>query len=131
MDEWLSQAEAWAGQAERWIRQQPPEQIYVAVAVIALTILVLVAGDLPSLSSSPQPYPCSRVSESLLGSLSCDSRCPKFEDTSRLSPEIVDICCNLASGTGVGVKLPVLFDVVRSMCSYEPSFFDEQSSCDG
>jgi hypothetical protein len=54
MDEWLSQAEAWAGQAERWIRQQPPEQIYVAVAVIALTILVLVAGDAPNLTSSLQ-----------------------------------------------------------------------------
>uniref|UniRef100_A0ACD5Y8L0 Uncharacterized protein n=1 Tax=Avena sativa TaxID=4498 RepID=A0ACD5Y8L0_AVESA len=45
MDEWINQAEAWAGQAERWIRQQPPEQIYVAVAVIALTILVLVAAS--------------------------------------------------------------------------------------
>ncbi|VAI84634.1 unnamed protein product [Triticum turgidum subsp. durum] len=43
MDEWIRQAEAWAGQAEHWIRQQPPEQIYVAVAVIAVTILVLVA----------------------------------------------------------------------------------------
>ncbi|XBI08608.1 hypothetical protein VPH35_136313 [Triticum aestivum] len=45
MDEWVRQAEAWAGQAEHWIRQQPPEQIYVAVAVIAVTILVLVAAS--------------------------------------------------------------------------------------
>ncbi|VAI84633.1 unnamed protein product [Triticum turgidum subsp. durum] len=45
MDEWIRQAEAWAGQAEHWIRQQPPEQIYVAVAVIAVTILVLVAAS--------------------------------------------------------------------------------------
>ncbi|EMS52973.1 hypothetical protein TRIUR3_09559 [Triticum urartu] len=45
MDEWVRQAEAWAGQAEHWIRQQPPEQIYVAVAVIIVTILVLVAAS--------------------------------------------------------------------------------------
>ncbi|XP_044955976.1 signal recognition particle receptor subunit beta-like isoform X2 [Hordeum vulgare subsp. vulgare] len=45
MDELVRQAEAWAGQAEHWIRQQPSEQIYVAVAVIAVTILVLVAAS--------------------------------------------------------------------------------------
>ncbi|KAM3208822.1 hypothetical protein ACQJBY_063483 [Aegilops geniculata] len=45
MDEWVRQAEAWAAQAEHWIRQQPPEQIYVAVAVIAVTVLVLVAAS--------------------------------------------------------------------------------------
>ncbi|KAL5222061.1 hypothetical protein ABZP36_026774 [Zizania latifolia] len=43
MDEWVRQAEVWVGHAERWIRQQPPEQIYAAVAVIAVTILLLVA----------------------------------------------------------------------------------------
>ncbi|VAI74250.1 unnamed protein product [Triticum turgidum subsp. durum] len=51
MDEWVRQAEAWAGQAERWIRQQPPEQIYVAVTVIAVTILVLLAGDFQLMTS--------------------------------------------------------------------------------
>jgi signal recognition particle receptor subunit beta len=45
MDEWVRQAEVWVGQAERWIRQQPPEQVYVAVAVVAVTVLLLVAGD--------------------------------------------------------------------------------------
>lgn len=34
-------AEVWVGQAGRWIHQQPPEQIYVAVAVIAVTIVLL------------------------------------------------------------------------------------------
>lgn len=45
MDEWVRQAEVWVGQAERWIRQQPPEQVYVAVAVVAVTVLLLVTGD--------------------------------------------------------------------------------------
>lgn len=49
MDEWIRQAEVWVGQAESWIRQQPPEQIYVAAAVIAVTILVLIAGVVPNL----------------------------------------------------------------------------------
>ena len=48
MDEWIRQAELWGRQAEAWIRQQPPEQIYVAAAVVALTILVLVAGAVPN-----------------------------------------------------------------------------------
>jgi hypothetical protein len=37
MDEWIRQAES-------WIRQQPPEQIYIAAAVVALTILLLIVG---------------------------------------------------------------------------------------
>ncbi|KAF8698713.1 hypothetical protein HU200_034965 [Digitaria exilis] len=49
MDEWIRQAEVWVGQAESWIRQQPPEQIYVAAAVIALTILVFIAGVVSNL----------------------------------------------------------------------------------
>ncbi|KAF8701898.1 hypothetical protein HU200_033226 [Digitaria exilis] len=42
MDEWIRQAESWVGQAEGWIHQQPPEQIYVAAAVVAITILLLI-----------------------------------------------------------------------------------------
>jgi len=45
MDEWIRQAELWGRQAEAWIRQQPPEQIYVAAAVVALTVLVLIAAS--------------------------------------------------------------------------------------
>lgn len=52
MDEWIRQAESWVGQAEGWIRQQPPEQIYVAAAVVAITILLLITGDVPNLGSS-------------------------------------------------------------------------------
>jgi len=37
MDEWVHQAES-------WIRQQPPEQIYIAAAVVALTVLLLIVG---------------------------------------------------------------------------------------
>jgi hypothetical protein len=49
MDEWIRQAEAWVGQAESWIRQQPPEQIYVAAVVLAVTILVFIAGVVSNL----------------------------------------------------------------------------------
>ncbi|GJN16386.1 hypothetical protein PR202_gb03369 [Eleusine coracana subsp. coracana] len=45
MEEWIQQAQVWAGQAESWVRQQPPEQIYVAAAVVAITILVLIAAS--------------------------------------------------------------------------------------
>lgn len=75
MDEWVRQAEEWAGQAERWIRQQPPEQIYVAVAVIAVTILVLLAGDLPNLSFFSQ---CVLATD-------C-SRCPKSRICAECGP---------------------------------------------
>lgn len=49
MDEWIRQAEVWVGQAESWVRQQPPEQIYISAAVVALTILVLAVGACPAL----------------------------------------------------------------------------------
>ena len=75
MDEWLNQAEAWAGQAERWIRQQPPEQIYLAVAVVAFTILLLITGDVPNLSLPPQFCACSRVPEAPRSFL-CDPTLP-------------------------------------------------------
>jgi signal recognition particle receptor subunit beta len=52
MDEWVHQAEVWVRQAESWIRQQPTEQIYIAAAVVALTILLLIVG----LSLSPPYY---------------------------------------------------------------------------
>jgi signal recognition particle receptor subunit beta len=52
MDQWVRQAQAWAGQAESWVRQHPPEQIYVAAAVVALTILFLIAGADSNLASS-------------------------------------------------------------------------------
>jgi signal recognition particle receptor subunit beta len=55
MDEWVRQAQVWTSQAEGWVRQQPPEQIYVAAAVVALTILVLIAGAESSLSSFSPP----------------------------------------------------------------------------
>ncbi|GJN03428.1 hypothetical protein PR202_ga20873 [Eleusine coracana subsp. coracana] len=45
MEEWVQQAQVWAGQVESWVRQQPPEQIYVAAAVVAITILVLIAAS--------------------------------------------------------------------------------------
>ena len=51
MEEWIRQAEVWVGQPESWIRQQPPEQIYVAAVAIAVTILVLTAGVVSSLIS--------------------------------------------------------------------------------
>lgn len=35
MDQWISQI-------EQWVRQQPVEQIYVAVAVMALTVVLFV-----------------------------------------------------------------------------------------
>ncbi|CAD6269200.1 unnamed protein product [Miscanthus lutarioriparius] len=38
MDEWVHQAES-------WIRQQPPEQIYIAAAVVALTVLLLIVAS--------------------------------------------------------------------------------------
>ncbi|XP_066359447.1 uncharacterized protein [Miscanthus floridulus] len=38
MDEWVRQADS-------WIRQQPPEQIYIAGAVVALTILLLIVAS--------------------------------------------------------------------------------------
>ncbi|XBI76936.1 hypothetical protein VPH35_070116 [Triticum aestivum] len=52
MDAWVCQAEAWAGRVEHRICQQTPEQIYLAVAVIAVTVLVLVAASRPK-SSKP------------------------------------------------------------------------------
>ena len=55
MDEWIRQAELWGRQAEAWIRQQPPEQIYVAAAVVALTVLVLIAGTVPNLECASCP----------------------------------------------------------------------------
>ncbi|KXG27540.2 hypothetical protein SORBI_3005G001400 [Sorghum bicolor] len=45
MDEWVHQAEVWVRQAESWIRQQPTEQIYIAAAVVALTILLLIVAS--------------------------------------------------------------------------------------
>jgi hypothetical protein len=56
MDEWVRQAQAWSGQAESWVRQHPPEQIYVSAAVVALTILVLIAGADSNLTSSRSAF---------------------------------------------------------------------------
>ena len=44
MDEWIRRAEVLVRQAESWIRQQPPEQIYIAAAAVALTVLLLIIG---------------------------------------------------------------------------------------
>ncbi|TKV95650.1 hypothetical protein SEVIR_9G376300v4 [Setaria viridis] len=63
MDEWIRQAEAWVGQAESWIRQQPPEQIYVAAVVVAVTILVLIAASCLK-SSKPNTIVLSGLSSS-------------------------------------------------------------------
>jgi hypothetical protein len=38
-----------AAEAESWIRQQPPEQIYAAVVVLVVTILVFIAGVVSNL----------------------------------------------------------------------------------
>ncbi|XP_015695704.1 signal recognition particle receptor subunit beta-like isoform X1 [Oryza brachyantha] len=64
MDEWVRQAEAWVGRAEIWIRQQPPEQIYLAVAVVAVTVLLLVAGVSCLKSSKPNTIVLSGLSGS-------------------------------------------------------------------
>uniref|UniRef100_A0A0D9X9Y6 Signal recognition particle receptor subunit beta n=1 Tax=Leersia perrieri TaxID=77586 RepID=A0A0D9X9Y6_9ORYZ len=64
MDEWIRQAEVWAGQAEGWIRQQPPEQIYIAVAVVAVTVLLLVVGVSCLKSSKPNTIVLSGLSGS-------------------------------------------------------------------
>ncbi|AQK52212.1 hypothetical protein Zm00014a_035809 [Zea mays] len=45
MDEWIRQTEVWVHQTDSWIRQQPPEQIYVAAAVVAVTILLLIVAS--------------------------------------------------------------------------------------
>jgi hypothetical protein len=45
MDEWVRQAHVWASQAESWAHQQPSEQVYIATAVVAVTILVLIPAS--------------------------------------------------------------------------------------
>ncbi|XP_066356198.1 uncharacterized protein [Miscanthus floridulus] len=45
MDEWIRRAEVLVRQAESWIRQQPPEQIYIAAAAVALTVLLLIIAS--------------------------------------------------------------------------------------
>jgi hypothetical protein len=65
MDEWIRQAES-------WIRQQPPEQIYIAAVVVALTILLLIVG---ACAAKPRLQFCGRAR---LGSLEKHSRPPEL-----------------------------------------------------
>uniref|UniRef100_A0A8R7V8D5 Signal recognition particle receptor subunit beta n=1 Tax=Triticum urartu TaxID=4572 RepID=A0A8R7V8D5_TRIUA len=63
MDAWVCQAEAWAGRVEHWICQQTPEQIYLAVAVIAVNMFDCLTASRPK-SSKPNTIVLSGLSGS-------------------------------------------------------------------